>query len=185
MRAVLVLLLLLPGLSLAQDGGPVVVQKNGLRLELTPRSPDQMASFYEARGFPPDMIAVIRKQCYITVGIQNDTQEKRWLDLSKWRFTAGGSVLPFKNRDAWAREWRRFGAPKSKRATFHWTLLPPVLDYLPGEHEGGNVLLPFTRQPISLDAVFDTGDDRRGPPLHIHVEGIYCAEDADREDAEK
>lgn len=55
---------------------PVFVSTSEMTLELTPRSPDQMGSFYEARGFPKPMLDVLKKQCYISVRIANISQKK-------------------------------------------------------------------------------------------------------------
>ena len=61
---------------------PVIIQTPELDVELTPRTPNQMGSFYEARGFPKSMLDVLKKQCYVTVGIMNKSDQKLWLELA-------------------------------------------------------------------------------------------------------
>ena len=157
---------------------PVVIRTPELELELTPRTPNQIASFYEARGFPKSMLQVIRQQCYITFGITNNSDQIVWLELSNWEFSASGKPLKREHRDYWKKRWADMGIPLSKQSTFRWTLIPETLDYLPGEHEGGNILLPFTRDQLTLKATFATGEQKRGKPVIITTDRLFCAEDA-------
>ena len=164
--------------SSLQANQPIMIEQQGVTIELTPRSPNQMGSFYEARGFPADVRAVLSKQCFITIGIKNTSQKKLWFDLKNWHFSVDGKEITRLHRDVWRQRWIQMGLPVSKQSTFRWTLIPEQLDYLPGEEEGGNVILPFTDKMITLDARFATGDQQQGEPLVIHYEKLYCAEDA-------
>jgi len=158
---------------------PVIVKTPELEIDFTPRTPNQLGSFYEARGFPKEMRDVLSKQCFITVGILNTSNKKIWLDLSNWKFSAAGKPIERQHRDYWKKRWQDMGMPLSKQSTFRWTLIPETLDYLPGEHEGGNIVLPFTDQPISVTATFATGDDRQGKTITISTDKLFCAEDAE------
>lgn len=157
---------------------PVSIEAPELEVKFMPRTPNQMASFYEARGFPRAMRDVLKKQCFITVGILNKSKTKIWLDLSNWQFSAGGKPLKREHRDYWKKRWQAMGMPLSKQSTFRWTLIPETLDYLPDEHEGGNIVLPFTDKPISLTATFATGDNKQGKKITISTDKLFCAEDA-------
>lgn len=168
-------LLVITGMQTVQ---PVIVKTPELEIEFTPRTPNQIASFYEARGFPRNMLSVIRQQCYITVGITNNSDRRIWLDLSNWEFTTAGKPVKREHRDYWKRHWSDMAIPLSKQSTFRWTLIPETLDYLPGEHEGGNILLPFTRDPIALTAKFNTGEKQQGKQIIITTDKLFCAEDA-------
>ena len=141
------------------------------------RTPDQMGSFYEARGFPTAMLDIIRQQCLITTGIQNNSKDIVWLEMKNWHFSVDGKVVIRKTRDQWKKYWTEMGMPLSKQATFHWTQIPDVLDYLPGEKEGGNVVIPRTNKAITIEATFATGKDKKGKPFTVKFENIYCAED--------
>lgn len=157
---------------------PIIVKTAELEIDFTPRTANQLGSFYEARGFPREMREVLAEQCFITVGILNTSDEKIWLDLSNWKFSAAGKPIKRQHRDYWKQRWQDMGMPLSKQSTFRWTLIPETLDYLPGEHEGGNIILPFTDQAISLTATFATGDNKQGETITIHTDQLFCAEDA-------
>ena len=180
MRTFLAMLLVitLPSIANAQAAPSVIIKTPELKIGFTPRSPQQMGSFYEARGFPKAMRDIIQKQCFITVGILNTSNKKIWLELSNWQFTSAGKPIIREHRDAWKKRWQEMDMPLSKQSTFRWTLIPETLDYLPGEHEGGNIVLPFTDNPISLTATFATGDNKQGETITITTDKLFCAENA-------
>lgn len=156
---------------------PLVIEHEDLSIEFSPRTPEQMGSFYEARGFPREVREVLQQQCFITVKIRNHSQKKIWLDLAEWQFSVNGKVIQREHRDYWKQRWQAMNVPLRYQSTFRWTLIPESLDYLPGEEEGGNLVLPFTRGKMTLDAKFATGKDKDGEPIHIHFDQLYCAED--------
>jgi hypothetical protein len=157
---------------------PIAIKMPEMDIRFMPRTPNQMSSFYEARGFPKIMLDELKDQCFITVGIENKSDTKIWLDLSSWEFSAAGQRVERENNDYWKARWQKLEIPLSKQSTFRWTLIPDTLDYLPGEHEGGNIVLPFTRGPISLRATFATGEDGQGKTITITTDKLFCAEDA-------
>lgn len=157
---------------------PVIIKTTELEIKFIPRTPNQMASFYEARGFPKEMREVLKQQCFITVGILNTSKTKIWLDLSDWKFSAAGKPIKREHRDYWKKRWQDMGMPLNKQSTFRWTLIPETLDYLPGEHEGGNIVLPFTDKPVSLTATFATGENKQGEKITITTDKLFCTEDA-------
>jgi len=164
--------------SSAQPMQPVTVKHAELEIEFKPRTANQMSSFYEARGFPREMRDVIKKQCFITTRVSNISNKKIWLDLSNWTFSVEGKTIKREHRDYWKQRWQSMGIPLSKQSTFRWTLIPETLDYLPGEQEGGNIILPFTNKYIHVTATFATGDDKQGEPITITSDKLFCAEDA-------
>lgn len=161
-----------------QTAQPVIVTTPNLEIEFTARTPNQMTSFYEARGFPKSMLNILKQHCYITTGITNLSNQKIWLNLSDWEFSADGKALNRDHRDVWKKRWQSMGIPLNKQSTFRWTLIPETLDYLPGEREGGNLVLPFTDKPITLKATFSTGDNKQGKKITITTNKLFCAEDA-------
>ncbi len=163
-------------LASAQIVQPVAVKTAELEMKFMARTPDQMVSFYEARGFPKAMLDVLKQQCFITVGIQNNSDDKIWLDLSTWTFSSAGKPIKREHRDYWKKRWQEMNIPLSKQSTFRWTLIPETLDYLPGEHEGGNIVLPFTKEPISVTATFATGENKQGEKISITIDKLFCAE---------
>jgi hypothetical protein len=169
------ILLVIANMQVAQ---PVIVKTPELEIKFISRTPNGMSSFYEARGFPKEMRDALKQQCFITVGILNTSKTKIWLDLSNWKFSAAGKPLKRENRSYWKKRWQDMGMPLNKQSTFRWTLIPETLDYLPGEHEGGNIVLPFTDKPISLTATFTTGENQQGKKITITTDKLFCAEDA-------
>jgi hypothetical protein len=167
-------------ISATQPVQPVVIDTAEFTIEMTPRTPDQMRSFYEARGFPVEMLDEISRYCFITTGITNKGKDKLWLDLSQWEYSSGGKIIERRHRSQWKAHWQKTGMPKSSQATFRWTLMPETLDYLPGEREGGNVTLPFTPGHFTLEASFRTGDDKKGEIINIRTDKLFCAEDPEQ-----
>lgn len=155
---------------------PIIVQTPEMEIGFMPRTANQMGSFYEARGFPKVMLDILKQQCFITVGIQNNSKTKIWLDLSNWEFTANGKTILRENRDYWKNRWQELHIPLNKQSTFRWTLIPETLDYLPGEHEGGNIVLPFTKEAITLKATFATGENKQGKKITITTDKLFCAQ---------
>jgi hypothetical protein len=155
------------------------ISTEDIAIEFAPRTPDQLMSFYEARGFPSEMIDILSKQCFITVRIHNKSSTKIWHELGNWHFSHNGRPLQREHRNYWLDKWRAMDMPLASISTFRWTLLPETLDYLPDEEEGGNIILPRVDGPISVKASFATGDDRQGKVIDIEYDRLYCAEDSE------
>lgn len=148
-----------------------------VKIRFKARTPDQTSSFYEARGFPKEMINIIKQQCFITTGVHNTSNDVVWLEMENWQFNVDGNPVTRLTRAQWKQKWSAIGIPLSKQATFHWTQIPDVLDLLPDEKEGGNIILPRTNEPISITAKFLTGRDKQGKPYTVRFDNIYCAKD--------
>jgi len=174
MLKIIILMLVATSIQAAQ---PVNIKTPEMEIGFTPRSANQMGSFYEARGFSKEMRDVLSKQCFITIDIHNISHKKIWLDLSLWKFTVGGKPIKREHRDYWKQRWQNMGVPLSHQSTFRWTLIPETLDYLPGEHEGGNIILPFSDKPIGITATFATGENKQGKKIVVSTDKLFCAED--------
>lgn len=157
---------------------PIIIETPEILMEITPRTSDQMGSFYEARDFPKPMLDILKKQCFITIGITNKTKDTIWMNLSDWEFSSQGKVIIREHRNYWKKRWQKMNMPLNKQSTFRWTLIPEKLDYLPGEREGGNIVLPFTKGYFAFKAKFATGKNKQGKTLTITTEKLFCAEDA-------
>jgi len=173
MHHLLTLLAAAAGVATAQAPG---VSTEHIEIQFNPRSPNQLMSFYEARGFPAEMIDVLSQQCFITVRIHNKSKEVIWHDLANWQFSHDGKPLKREHRNYWLDKWHSMNMPQASISTFRWTLIPETLDYLPDEEEGGNIILPRVDGPISVTASFTTGNDKQGPVLNIEYDKLYCAE---------
>ena len=170
------LILLVPALTPAAEvDRSYRYEDANIALRMIPRTPDQMAAFYEARGFPTQAITEIRKACFITVGITNRRRDILWLELANWRIAdETGKPVQRLHRDYWNALWKRLDLPLANRATFGWTQLPESRDLHPDEPAGGNlgVLPPSGR--FMLEARFRTGADGRGEPLTVRIFDIEC-----------
>ena len=166
------------GVALA-DNEPkeLVVETEALNFRLIPRTPAQMAAFYEGRGFPGAAIEEIKETCYLTTVIRNKSQTVIWLEPERWRFLTDKGELKRLDRGYWQSTWRRLDIPQAKRSTFGWTLLPEMRDLQPDEPVGGNVVLPPTDQPFSLEARFATGSDKRGKEIVVRFDTLRCPQD--------
>ena len=161
------------GVAAAQ---PPSVSNEHIEIQFAPRAPEQIMSFYEARGFPAKMIDILSRQCFITVRIHNKSGEKIWHDLENWQFSHNGKPLKREHRNYWLDKWQSMNMPQASISTFRWTLIPEALDYLPDEEEGGNIILPRVDGPISVKASFEAGNDRQGAPITVEYDRLYCAE---------
>jgi hypothetical protein len=172
-------LVLAAALTESAAAQPLSVSTEAIEIQFAPRTPNQMMSFYEARGFPKEMLNILRKECFITVRIHNKSREIIWHDLANWRFSHDDKPLKREHREYWLQKWHSMQIPLASISTFRWTLLPETLDYLPDEEEGGNIILPRVNGPIALSATFASGDDQRGPIITITHDRLNCAEDTE------
>lgn len=157
--------------------GPYI-ENDDLLVVLIPRSPEQMAAFYEARGFPPAAIERIRQTCFVTVHIENRSPDVIWLELDQWRFTGNGKPLPRLDADYWRAQWDAIDLRQASRSTFGWTQLPAVRDLQPDEPVGGNLVFPGDTQSLTIEARFPTGADRQGKPVRVGFGAVGCSKGA-------
>lgn len=170
-----VYLLLFSGLCAAADSRPQLDNKD-FTLRLAPRTPNQITAFYEARGFPRLAIDEIRKACFITVGLRNNSDTIVWFDLSNWRFTTAKGPLKRFLRSDWKQRWNLLGLDLRFQSTFRWTLAPEHLDFRPHEREGGNITLPQTKEPFTITGEIYVGK-QKNRLYQVKFENIRCARD--------
>lgn len=173
-----VLLLLFSGVCHAADTNPVrpEIDNKDFTLRLAPRTPNQMAAFYEARGFPKFAVDEIKQTCFITVGLRNNSNTIVWFDLSNWHFTTAKGPLQRILREDWKKRWNELGLDERFQSTFRWTLAPEQLDFRPNEREGGNLTLPRTDDPITITGSITVGK-HRNRQYDVKFENIHCAQD--------
>jgi len=148
-----------------------------LSLKLFPRSSEQMAGFFEARGFPRSMIEELAGYCFFTVVIKNKMNDKLWLDLREWNFSTQQKRFTRIPRSKWSPVWAKLNIPLAAQSTFRWTLLPETLRFYANETEGGNIVLQKTTRPFVLRARFGIGDENN--LMMATVKNLRCA-DAER-----
>jgi hypothetical protein len=156
--------------------GPYV-DNDRLFMLLRLHTPEQMAAFYEARGFPPAAIGHIRKTCFITAHIDNKSNTVLWLETANWHITAAGKPVTRLGRAYWNTVWDKIGLSQASRSTFGWTQLPDTRDLQPQEPVGGNIVLPRDGRSYTIEADFFTGKDKRQGMVRVTFENLQCAED--------
>lgn len=152
-----------------------VAEQPWVKMRVTARTPEQVAAFYEARGLPRSAIELLRRACYLTVGVLNKTGDILWLELNTWRAATPTGDVERLDRAYWNTAWTRLDVPQAKRATFGWTLLPEQRDLYPGESAAGNLVLAYADSPFTLQARFATKADRSGKEQVIEIADISCA----------
>jgi hypothetical protein len=152
------------------------IENKQLKFRLTPRTREQTAAFYEGRGFPKSAINQIADTCFFTVIIRNKSDKVLWLELKNWRFYSNNQPVVRLDRKYWEQQWQKINLPQSYRSTFGWTLLPDVRDLQPNEPVGGNIVLPRTREPFTIEALFKTGTNKRGNDIVLRFTNIQCAD---------
>lgn len=162
----------------AADNRPDLPQLDNrdFTLRLSPRTPNQITAFYEARGFPRVAIDELKKTCFITVGLRNNSDTIVWFDLSNWHFTSTRGPIKRILRQDWRARWNELGLEQRFQSTFRWTLAPEQLDFRPHEREGGNITLPRTDEPISITGEIYVGK-QKNYLYRVKFENIHCARD--------
>lgn len=155
----------------------LVFEDEKIKLRLFPRTPNQMAGFYEAREFPKKMVEVLAEFCFMTVVIHNKTKDVFWLDLDNWKFVSDSGEVKRVHRKQWPSRWERMKIPMASQSTFRWTLLPEALEFFPDEHEGGNAVLVSTNSAFSLQASFAVGKNKDKGRILARINNIRCAKD--------
>lgn len=159
----------------AADGVVVPAYEDELmRLRILPRSVEQMAAFFEARGFPARMIDELSRYCFFTVVLKNKSRDVIWLDMDQWHFVAGEQELRRIPRSLWPEQWAAMQIPLSAQSTFRWTLLPERLDFQVDESEGGNVIVERTDRPFSLLARFALGPTGDKGVRVARIDNLAC-----------
>jgi hypothetical protein len=171
-------LLLFSGTCVAAATAPVrpELDNEDFTLRLAPRTPNQIAGFYEGRGFPQFAIDEIKRTCFITVGLRNNSDTIVWFDLRNWHFTTATGPLKRILRADWKARWNKLGLAERFQSTFRWTLAPEQLDYRPHEREGGNITLPRTDEPFTITGEIYVGK-QKNRLYQVKFENIRCARD--------
>jgi hypothetical protein len=162
------------GLALEKPYPGPFVENTDLLFVLMPHTPEQMAAFYEARGFPPAAIEKIKATCFVTVHIENRSQRVIWMEPDTWKFSSHGQPVQRLETGYWDTQWDAVGLSQANRSTFGWTQLPAVRDLQPEESVGGNIVLPGNTGRFNLEAYLQSGQDRRGKQLEIRFENVTC-----------
>ncbi len=173
-------LLATPAFGIGKPYPGPYVENDDLLMVLIPHTPEQMAAFYEARGFPEEAIKLISDACFVTVHIKNKSRRVIWLETETWRFSSNNQPLQRLGSNYWNTRWDEIKLPLANRATFGWTQLPVQRDLQPDEPVGGNIVFEGNLKTFNLDARFLTGANKRGGMLDINFQNIKCPKEEPR-----
>lgn len=157
--------MMVPSVAAAEQPAFRSYEDTQIRLRLFPRTTEQMAAFFEARGFPQEMRAALEHYCFFTVVIDNKSQNIVRLDLQDWHFSSMSKDIRRIPRSQWPPLWQKMNIPLSSQSTFRWTLLPERLDFQVEESEGGNVIVEKTENNFSLRARFSVAPATQGSSI--------------------
>jgi hypothetical protein len=174
-------LLLTPASGMARSYSGPYIEHDDLLVVLRPHAPEQMAAFYEARGFPQEALDLITKTCFVTVHIENRSRQVIWLDMDEWKFISRGKPLQRLDRDYWEAQWDNINLRQASRSTFGWTQLPQLRDLQPDEPVGGNIVFPGNTERFNMTLNLPTGNDRRGKLITLHFREIDCPKEDGRQ----
>jgi len=160
--------------------GPFV-ENDDMLMVLMPHTPEQIAAFYEARGFPEKALELISSACFVTVHIENKSQRVIWLETANWRLSSNNQAVQHLDKDHWNTRWDEINLPLANRATFGWTQLPVQRNLQPDEPVGGNIVLRGDIRKFNLKAQFLTGKHKRGGILEIRFQDINCPKEEPRQ----
>jgi len=169
------LLLAVPLVTLAEEEkDPFKYEDGDFKLRIIAQGSEQMAGFYEGRGFSKQAIDEIKKACFITVLMTNFGTKRIWLDISRWRFYAKDKPVERYQRVYWKTQFSARNIPLAHQSTFGWTLLPEVRDLHPQEPVGGNITMVKTKASFTIEMHFQTGPNKKGKETVVKFDNVQC-----------
>lgn len=147
-------------------------EDKAIRIEVRLQRPENMAAFYEARGFSTAGIKLVASKCFITIGMLNKGFPVLWLEPARWSIVTQNQTIKRYPMSYWQQQFDNIALPDANRAAFRWTQLPEQRDLRIDEPVGGNITLPPLTEKFTLIMEFDVGRDRteryqkKFPDLH-------------------
>jgi len=174
-------LMLLIGLSASHSSYAAsnrqVNENQYIKMVVIPRTPQQMAAFYEGREFPKTAIDETRSACFFTTVIHNKSKNIIQHDYSRWQLNTDATTVSLISKQQWKQRWKQLNIPQRFQSTFRWTLLPEQLDFQAAEHEGGNITILRQAAPFDLVAYFTTVEQEKIKTIRMEFKNLRCAED--------
>lgn len=164
--------------AVAQEAGPVHIDRDGLKFEMAPLGADPVRAFFLARGFgAADAQHIVDTACLFRSAIGStataaDSPEVT-IALTEWRVTpVGGQATAPKSREDWEAVWKARGVAEDAATAFYWALFPTEQTFYPTDYNWG--FLTFGLPP---GTAFDvTLGWRTGGTSHTTtIKGLQCA----------
>jgi len=140
-------------------------------------TPSQIGSFYEGREFNKKAVELLMASCYVTVIIDNKSDDFLWIDIARWDFIQNGKKIIQQDRKYWAKKWDEINLKQAHRSTFSWTLMPAERNLYPDEGVGGRIPIPMQTQPFSVVLNFPTGENKQGKMKSVTIDNVVCKQD--------
>ncbi len=146
-----------------------MISRDGVTLELTQRTPEQVEAFYLGRGFPPELARRIAGFCVLVVALRNQSQAPIRYELDRWRYvTPDGKARIPRPKEDWIREWREYGV------IFGFSQLSGAQTFQPGDWNGAMVTFEVPHGGrFDLHYQWTT----QGREITGTIEGVRCATD--------
>ncbi len=148
-------------------------EDNEIVIRLAPRTGQQIAAFYEGRGFPAEAIRHLAGHCFITTSLRNKSERVTWLRLADWRFVAEPAPIRI-SLSEWQQYWKMEKLPANLQSTFYWTQLPDELNMQPSESVGGNLVFQYSDHPFNVDVTLRSGEQMDGPVKQVQIKNVQC-----------
>lgn len=167
-----------PQAARGQNGEPVRIERDGLKLEMAPLGADPVRAFFLARGFASDDAQhIVVSACLFRSAIGSshttDGSPDVTVALSEWRVTpAGGKPAAPKAREDWEAIWKSRAVPDDAATAFYWSLFPTEQTFYANDYNWG--FLTFGLAPgttFDLTLVWRTGSTSHSTT----IKGLQCA----------
>ncbi len=104
-----------------------------MALKATALQREQVAAFYQARGFAPAAIADYAAACVFSLELHNGGRQPLRLRLADLRAQSPSGTVRFRQPQAWQAEWDRLGVAEPARIAFRWAQFQAGQEFAPGD----------------------------------------------------
>ncbi len=170
--ALLCALALLPAPAAANSQSPWHGAREGVALKATALQREQVAAFYQARGFAPAAIADYAAACVFSLELHNGGRQPLRLRLADLRAQSPSGTVRFRQPQAWQAEWDRLGVAEPARIAFRWAQFQAGQEFAPGDWIMGMAALE-RRIDAPFRLVLQFSDRKRSH--EIAIDHVRCA----------
>lgn len=139
-------------------------ERDGIRVQLIQRLPDQTKAFFFGRGFAADAANRLAERCLFQTIVHNALSTDGAtvaVDLRDWRVLVDGESRPLLLKQDWQHVWSQMQVPASARTAFQWAFFPTEQEFAPGDWNMGMTSYPVTPgAALRLEVVWRTGGER-------------------------
>lgn len=125
------------------EAEPVRLERDGLKLEMTPLALDQVRAFFLARGFSSqDAEHIVATGCVFRSAIGSAFTKagdpEVGVALAAWRINPEGETPKApRTREDWEAIWKQRGVGEEPATAFYWSLFPTEQSFAPTDYNWG------------------------------------------------